>query len=288
MDMHEIPLLPNHQAFIERFVKACQADDRIVAAFLGGSNAKGYADAYSDVDVCVITTDQAFENFVSERESFLRSLGDLVFLEDFEIPNIAFYIFADDTEGELNFGREGRLSDIHAGQFHILVDKKNLLEGAIFSEDEPTHSEQVEKLRRQVQWFWHELSHFITAMQRNRLWWAQGQLEALRSICVNLVRLRHNILDAEAGEEAYFKLEYVMPVEPLSALKETFGPLEKEGLLQAVLAIVRFYLDIAPLLAQKHGVHYSHDLERVMMHRLQKLRDTNSPAKRKQQEGNVE
>jgi predicted nucleotidyltransferase len=271
MDIHEIPLRPNHRAFIERFVNACQADDRIVAAFLGGSNAKGYADAYSDVDVCVITTDQAFESFVRERESFLRSLGDLVFLEDFELPNIAFYMFADDTEGELNFGREGRLSDIHAGQFRILVDKKNLLEGAVFSEDEPAQSEQIEKLRRQVQWFWHELSHFITAMQRNRLWWAQGQLEALRSVCVNLARLRHNILDGDVGEEAYFKIENVMPVEQVSALKETFGPLEKESLLKAVLTIVRFYLDIAPPLAQKHGVHYSHDLERVMMDRLKKL-----------------
>ena len=275
MDLQVLKLRPNHKAFVEQFVKACQADERIVAAFLGGSNAKGYADAYSDVDLCVITTNQAFEGFYKERESFLRSLGDLVFLEDFDLSNTAFYIFADDTEGELYFGSEGQLDQIHSGAFRTLLDKKNILEGVEFPEQVPDSSEQIEKLRRQVQWFWHELSHFITAMQRGQIWWAQGQLESLRAICVNLARLRHNILDPEVGEEAYFKIEKVMPVEELSALKQTFGPMEKEEMLKAVLTIIRFYLQIAPPLAQKHGVPYSQELERVMMDRLQRLRDIN-------------
>jgi predicted nucleotidyltransferase len=273
MDIQDLPLRPHQRAFVDRFVKACQADDRVVAAFLGGSNVKGYADQYSDVDLCLITTDPSFEEFVKEREAFLRSLGELVFFEDFDNPNTAFYIFADDTEGEMNLGAEGRLQDIHSGPFRILLDKKNLLAGAVFSEAEPPTAGQIEKLRRQIQGFWHELSHFITAMGRDQLWWAQGQLEALRAKCVNLVRLRHNILDADVGDEAYFKIENVMPVEQLSALKETFGPVQKEEILKAVLVIVRFYREIAPPLAQMHGIHYSHELERVMLDRLQKLQD---------------
>jgi predicted nucleotidyltransferase len=273
MDLQDLPLRPNQQVFIERFVNACQADDRVVAAFLGGSMVKGYADAFSDIDLCVITTDQAFEQFFQEREAFLRSLGELVFLEDFGVPHIAFYIYADDTEGELNFGREGQIEQIHSGPFRALLDKKDLLEAAEFPEQVPAFSEQVEKLRSQIQGFWHELSHFITAMGRDQIWWAQGQLEALRAVCVNLARLRHNLLDEGVGEEAYFKIENVMPVEPLAPLKETFGPFEQEELLNAALTIVRFYLEIAPPLAQLHGVSYSHELERVMLDRLQKLRD---------------
>jgi predicted nucleotidyltransferase len=53
-------LAPNHQAFIDRFVAACQADERVVAAFLGGSYAKGTADAHSDIDLCVLTPDASF------------------------------------------------------------------------------------------------------------------------------------------------------------------------------------------------------------------------------------
>ena len=271
MDLQGLHLRRNHEALIDRFVDTCQADDRIVAAFLGGSYAKGYADAYSDVDLCVITTDSSFEEFFNEREAFLQSLGDLVFLEDFGSPNSAFYIFADDTEGELNFGSESRLNQIHSEPFKILLDKKNILTEATFPPFVPLSSERVEKLRRHIYGFWHELSHFITAMQRGQLWWAGGQLEALRSICVNLARLKSNFLDPDFGDEAYFKLETVMAVEQLSALQETFCPMEKGAMLKAVITIVHFYRELAPYLAREHGIKYPHGLEHVMMARLQKL-----------------
>lgn len=270
-EMQELGLRPNHQAFVNRFVEACREDDRIVAAFLGGSNAKGYADDCSDVDLCVITTDSSFEEFFHQRETFLRSLGDLVFHEDFGGSNISFYIFADDTEGELNYGSESRLDQIHSGPFRILVDKKNILTEASFPPFEPPGPERLEKLRLHLYVFWHELSHFVTAMQRDQLWWARGQLEALRSICVNLARLKHNFLDRDFSEEAYFKIETAMPVEQLAALRETFCPLEKEPMLKAVTTIVHFYEELAPSLAEEHGIKYPRGLERVMFERLEGL-----------------
>jgi streptomycin adenylyltransferase len=139
----------------------------------------------------------------------------------------------------------------------------------------PSSSEQVEKLRYQISVFWHELSHFTTAIGRNQLWWARGQLDALRSICVNLARLKHNFLDPEIGSEPYFKVEDAMPVELLSALRETFCPMEKAAMLKAVSTIIHFYQDLAPSLAQEHGLNYPSTLEHVMLSRLQKLQDTN-------------
>jgi hypothetical protein len=195
-------------------------------------------------------------------------------LEDFGRPRTAFYIFADNTEGELYFGNESQLEQILNGPFKVLVDKKNLLEGAAFSEPAPALSEQIEKLRGEIQRFWHEVSHFITAIGRRQLWWAQGQLEALRSICVNLARLQHNILDGEAGEEPYFKLERVLPVEQLSSLRETFCPMDKEAIFNAALSVIQFYQEIVPPLAQFHEIQYPEKLERVMMDRLQKLQNS--------------
>lgn len=273
MDYQELGLRPQHQAFVDRFVQACRADDRIIAAFLGGSNVKGAADAYSDIDLCLIITDEAYEDFFARREAFLQLLGEPVFLEDFGIPNIVFFIFSDDTEGELYFGSESRLDQIHSGPFRILLDKKNILAGAVFRAFEPPPSEQAEKLRREIYWFWHELSHFITAMGRGQLWWAHGQLEVLRSICVNLARLHNNFSDTGVGEEAYFKIEKSMPVEQLAALQGTFPPMEENAMLQAALDIIHFYKELAPFLAQKHGIPYPYSLERVMMDRLQKLHD---------------
>jgi Streptomycin adenylyltransferase len=269
MDSQELELPQNHQAFINRFVAACQADARVVAAFLGGSYAQGTADAYSDLDLCLITTDAAYEDFFARREDFLRLLGAPVFLEDFGLPNIAFFIFPDGTEGELWFGGENHLDHIHSGPYRILLDKKGILEGAVFPESEPDQAEQIETLRRLVAWFWHDLSHFTTAIGRGQLWWAHGQLEALRGYCVNLARLRQNFSDADVGAEGYFKVEQALPGAQLSPLHATYCPLEQEAMLQAALVIVGFYQELALPLARTHGIPYPADLERVMFGRLE-------------------
>lgn len=266
-----LQLRPLHREFVTRFTQACQDDRRVVAAFLGGSYAKGRADLFSDVDLCVITTQAGHEEFCSQREAFLRQLGDLVFLEDFGHTDTAFYIFADGVEGELNFGSEDQLDRIHSGSFHILLDKKNILEGAVFSEEQADPGKQREKLRAAIFDFWHELSHFITAMGRDRLWWARGQLDALRAICVNLVRLHHDFLDGDVGEEPYFKIEYAMPVHLLDELKETFCPLEKQAMLESARVIIQFYTQLAPSLAQTHGIPYPQRLEKVILERMEGL-----------------
>lgn len=271
MDSQELSLLPNHQDFVTRFVKLCESDERVVAAFLGGSNAKGYADSFSDLDLCVITTDAAFDEFYRQREAFLQLLGNLVFLEDFGNPNSAFYIFADGTEGELNFGSEGHLDRIHSGEFKTLLDKKGILTGATFPEKEADAARQREELRSNIYGFWHEMSHFITAIGRGKLWWARGQLEALRSICVNLARLQNDFMDAEVGEEPYFKIEYAMNVEVLSPLEPTFCPMEKDTMLKAAQVILQFYAETAQPLAQAHEVPYPSDLAMVMLNRFNKL-----------------
>ena len=105
MDPQAQQLPRKQQAVINRFVAACEADERVVAAFLGGSYARGTADAYSDLDLGLITTDDAYEDFLAGREAFIRLLGEPVFLESFGLAHIAFFIFADVTECELALGR---------------------------------------------------------------------------------------------------------------------------------------------------------------------------------------
>lgn len=215
--------LPNHQEVLDRFIAACQLDDRILAAFLGGSHARGTVDRYSDLDLYIIVSDGAFDDFNTRRNEFLHLLGEPLFIEDFDIPNIFFYIFANGTEGELGIGRKSEYAHIHGGPYLVLVDKKDILAGVEFPYAEPDPVEQAEKLRQLIYWFWHELSHFTTAMGHGQLWWAQGQLEVLRGFCINLARMRHNFLDPDVGEEPYFKIDEAIPVEQLAALKYTFG-----------------------------------------------------------------
>jgi len=256
---------------LDRFVAACRADGRVVAAALHGSHARGSADRYSDLDLGVITADAAYEDFVAGREAFVRQLGEPLFLEDFGLSDTLFFILADGTEGELVVGRESRFYETDGGPFRVLVDKTGILAGAAFPRSQSTPAERAETLRQLVVWFWHDLSHLITALGRGQLWWAAGQLEVLRRYGVNLARLRRDFTDSDVGEEAYFKVERALPAEWLSPLAATFAPLERDALLRAAWRIVEFYKELAVPLSQEHGIAYPVELERIMVERLRRL-----------------
>jgi predicted nucleotidyltransferase len=273
MDLHEIQLPDNHQDIVDRFLAACQADERIVAAFLGGSYANDKVDKFSDLDLFFITTDEAYEDFLVERESFIRLLGEPLFLEDFGVAHGYCVIFSNTTEADIWFGRESKFKDIYGGPFRILLDKKDILAGEVFPIHVASKAKQIERLRQQIDWFWHELSHFVKAMGRGQLWFAYGQIEAMRQICVNLARLRYNFSDAYVGGEPYFKVEQALPIEELSPLQTTFCPMEYDAMLQAGLVISRFYQDVAPSLAEAYNLTYQTDLERTMISQLKELGD---------------
>ena len=258
----------SQQHVLDRFVEACERDERVVAAFLGGSYAGGTADEHSDLDFGLITTDEAYKDFYVERDAFIRLLGEPALVEDFDLPDVFFFIFSDGTECELAIGRERDFAHIHSGPYRVLVDKRGVLNGVFFPPHEVDQDKQTEALRRRLYWFWHDLSHFITAMARGQLWWAYGQLDELRLQCVDLARLRH---DFSAETQGYEKVEKAVPVEHLAPLRSTFCPMERDAMLQAGLAIIRFYKELAPGLAQTHGLTYPEDLQRVMCDRLERL-----------------
>jgi hypothetical protein len=265
MALPEINLSPGHRAVTQRFVAACYEDERIVAAFLGGSYAKDTADAHSDLDLYLLTTDAAYEAFLTERESFIRLLGEPLFLEDFGTPYSLFYILADGTEGELLIGRQSRFKHIHGGAYIVLLDKQGILTGVEFPWHEADQVEQLETLRQLIAGFWHEVSHFNKAMARGQLWFAYGELEIMRHMCVNLARLHHNFTDDGVGDEPYFKIEQAMPVEQLAPLQATYCPMEPAAMRQAGHIILRFYHDLALSLAQTHALPYPAELEQLML-----------------------
>ncbi len=267
----DINLRSNHKVILDKFVQACKSDERILAAFLVGSYLKGNPDEYSDLDLYLITTDETYDDFVSSRDSFVRLLGNPMFIEDFDIPGIVFLIFPNGSEVELSYIPESQADQVFNEPFKVLLDKKSIAAGVIPHEREIDLDRQKEKLRRLIYWFWHDFSHFITAMGRNQLWWAQGQIEVLRSMCVGLARLQNNFSDPDIDEEVYFKIEKAMSVELLSPLKKTFCPMEKEEMLKAAFVLVQFYKEIVQPLAQSHGIIYPEKLEHVMVERLNRL-----------------
>lgn len=271
MSLPETYRTHGHQVVTNRFVAACQSDPRILAAFLGGSYATGTADEYSDLDFFVIATDEAYDSLLSERKAFIRLLGDPLFLEDFGTPHCMFFVLADGTEAELWIGSQGHWKHLYGGAYRALLDKHDILTGVVLPAHRADHLAQVETLRQQIYWFWHDFSHFLKALGRGQLWSAYGSMEVLRGICVNLARLRHDFEDAGVGEEPYFKIEHVLPAEQLEPLTATCCPMEWNAIYQAGHILLQVYRDAAIALAQAHAIPYPAPLERLMVSRFEEM-----------------
>ncbi len=256
------------QAVIDRFVAACRADDRVLAAFLSGSRVTGTADAHSDFDFGLITTDRACEDFLAHCAAFVGQLGETLFVEDFGLAETVFFVLSDGTEAELRVGRETAFTQIARGPHRVLLDKTGVLSGVDFVGHAADYAEQREELRRTIMWFWHDVSHFIAAMSRGKLWWAYGQLEILRRACVNLLRLEHDFADPDVGMDCYFKVEDQVPSERLATLRETVCLMQPQAMLRAAHALVGVYKAVASPLAAAHGLSYPNALERTVLDRL--------------------
>jgi lincosamide nucleotidyltransferase len=268
MGARELHMPAHHQAVVARFVAACQADERVLAAFLGGSYAAGTADARSDLDLYVITSDNTYESFLAERRAFIEQLGEPYFLEVFPGHGAAFifFVLSDGTEGELGLGRESHITQLHGGPHCVLLEKRGILAGVAFPPHTVEQSLQVETLRRLISWFWHDLRHHVlTPLARGQLWSAYGGLEDLRRTCVDLARLSENF---SAKAEGYEKVEQAVPAERLASLQATVSPLEREAMLRAARALVQVYEVLAPPLAQAHGIPYPADLARMLSDQL--------------------
>jgi hypothetical protein len=255
-------------ALLERFAQACEADGRIVAAFLAGSRASGTADEHSDIDLCVVSDAGQRDGVWADREALVRQLGEPLQLEDFDGDRTAFFILADGTDGELTVTDAAHLPEASIGPYRAVLDRDGILADVRFTGARPDAAEQVEQLRRQLQWFWHDVAHFVAAVGRGRLWWAAGQLDELRRYAVNLARLR---ADFDAPLEDFDKLEQAVPAQDLAPLAATYVPLDRSAILAAGRTIIAYYRDLAPGLAQAHGVPYPAELERIMLARLDAL-----------------
>jgi hypothetical protein len=270
--------MPEHRdsqkRVIESFATVCEQDERIVAAFVGGSFATGTADAFSDVDLYAIVRTDAYDGFLTTHRAFVARFGEPVFLEHFDGFGFDMFVFIldDGVQGELGIARPDHFVHIHGGPYRTLVDKEGLLEGVVFPWQGPSDKEQLTILRDQTQWFWRDVALYSVAMARQRLWTAAGYLASMRRRCVDLARLGE---DFGAWADGYEKLEDAVPGEVLSDLEGSFPVFELGALAKAADCLIAFYRQIAPELARTHGIEYPRSLEAVVLRELSRaLRHT--------------
>jgi predicted nucleotidyltransferase len=247
---------------LDRFVTACRDDDRIVAAFLVGSRASGSADSHSDIDLHVVTHDDAYDDFLASCDAFAQLLGEPLLNESFDLPHMRFLIYADGAEVELMVQGLGSLRII--GPYRLLLDKTGTAE-AIAAREVPPPAVDTDDLARRLPAFWHDVGHFATALERGHLVWAAGQLDDLRRLCLDLAMILH---EPPIEAEGYWKADAVLDPELLDEVRATIVPPTADELRAAGRSILELYRHLAHQAASRHGLAYPERLDRVVSSRL--------------------
>ena len=252
------------RAFLDRLRAVVEPDQRVATLFIGGSHASGAADAHSDLDLYVITTDDGFESFSAERRGLMQGLGDAIFLEehsDFGFLMMLF-IYSDGVKGEIALAPASDLAGVHGGPHEVIFDKGGLLEGRRFPEGHLSDEMRREIVRRALVWFWYDRVQLDVAVARGRLWTAHFYLERSRDSCLDLAWLRARPTVWPGGHE---KAEVMLDASTLGKLAPTVAPLDVEGTKDAARRITDFYLEIAPEMATAAGVEYPRALVERML-----------------------
>ncbi|MBY0112269.1 MAG: nucleotidyltransferase domain-containing protein [Phycisphaerales bacterium] len=79
------------QSLLDRVVPALRADDRVLAVWLGGSDATGRADELSDVDLCIISEDKAAASLRPFIEATVASVAPI--RVKFDLPEPTWHGF---------------------------------------------------------------------------------------------------------------------------------------------------------------------------------------------------
>ena len=254
-----------YERLLERMTRVAADDDRIVGLLLYGSRAAGTSDAYSDLDLGVITTDAAAEDIIGERESIIRKVGGPLFLEDFGNSSTTSVILADGAAFEFIVRPIGRLAD--DGPHRIILDKDGQLAEALARKAIPgVEAASAEDVRRQIHYFWHEVEHVVTALGRQQLTWAHGGLEEMRAICLRLARLSAGVPPED--EEPYWKVDGTLDEAFLTRLRATVVPTEPGRMREAASELMVLCRELAHEVAGARGIPYPEELDRLISSRL--------------------
>jgi predicted nucleotidyltransferase len=243
------------RAFLARLVERCRGDERVAALVLGGSHATGTADAHADLDLYLVTTDDGFDGVRAERDALLRSLGDVVFLEEHDDFGflMVLYMYADGVHGEIALAPLQDLADVHAGPYVTLLDREGVLDDREFPAWRLDGTTRADILRSRLVWFWYDRRLLDVALARDDLWTAHHHLERCRRACVDLARLR---ADPTSWPGGYEKVERTVDGASLGGLAATVVPLEPDELARAAHLLTEHYRELGRPLADEHGVTY--------------------------------
>lgn len=244
-------------------VENAKLDERLDGCILVGSGAIGFSDRFSDIDICMVTNDNAnvseiFDDWRERIESLLPVFSHIPSIRGKDILLHNFFL-NNYLEINICFLRNADM-EARKDKWKVLFDHTNTLEQKMIESWERNEKKNGAKnyYQDRIRAIWHYIMHAFVAYKRKRYWQAFADIEEIRNQTIKLHGLRKG-LETKRNREVD-----LMDKDFLSMLEETLvHRIEKTAIETAIKKVTdcffneafvaekEFNLDIAQLMKEK-------------------------------------
>ncbi|HEX5414974.1 MAG TPA: nucleotidyltransferase domain-containing protein [Chloroflexota bacterium] len=253
------PALGAQRTLLERIVAALAADERCLAAWLGGSLARDEGDAFSDVDVGVAIDDPCAPDFLANLDSLVDRMTATVFKRSARLGDttVLTAITPDWQRFDISVELSSNIGRPLAYPRVVLFDRGGIQER--FGPLTPAPSVPPERLRWLVEEFWRVLGLFVVVAGRGEYLVAVDGVMLLRRYLIDLM-----LLENGARRGGALHLNKFLTSDQRRVL-EALPPLSpsRESVIASNLAYARAFRPLARRLAAQHGLSYPEEFEKA-------------------------
>lgn len=269
-DLSTLRELPEHRRLLTRAVEYFQADDRILALIVAGSIANGGADAYSDIDLYILTRAESFAAVFAERDVAATAIGRLLFrfipyykskqgAQQYVVTyaNLVKFEFVYYRPADIKPEPKWRHCLIYKDTDGLAADIK-----AASQQSAPPRPTAAALLALQQQ-FWTWVWYIFGKLMRGEHWEAWAGLDAVRAlVLLPMLAWREDYLP-----EGYRRLE-TKAARYREQLAQTVAGLEALALYEALQAEIRFFTELRAALFARHALSWEAEPEELLQREL--------------------
>jgi predicted nucleotidyltransferase len=256
--------LPLHKAKLENASAFTRTMPGVIGLVVSGSLATGMADAYSDLDLKVVTRDELHDEAVEHLDELMHACGVKVArftAEHVGHPGMLIVLYDDLIHIDFYLVRLGELSAKNEGMASWVVwAEDDAIAAALGGPADEARVDLAWIEARMWTWVWYTHSKIL----RGELYEALDALQYLRG------NVLFALLAETAGRRPYGSRraeQHVGELGPLFA--RTVPPLEQDPVMDALRATVELYLKLADPLLEQRGVERDEDARAVVLAKLQ-------------------
>jgi predicted nucleotidyltransferase len=249
-----------HRALIEKIHEVCEADSRVLAAWLEGSIARKEDDDLSDIDLWVSVADSDFDEFIEERETFAAKIGPVLSVlypktprqpDDLDSFQVLFDDQAITCHLDVDVQKQSREFTFTKGsaaeECKILFDRDNIIQYS------PLDTDAVEEyvhsvFEYSVTQFWHRLPHVLVLVERGNL---LAAMQDYRARLEDLVTLYRILYTPEKVDWGWTDADAELPPDALRTLADCTPELSEKSLRKCALRLAKAFDKQSHLLSKR-------------------------------------